>query len=118
MKRITPKIFIFISLVMLSTTASYALDDGWYHAIEVKPPCGMLSQSVIFVEGDKPISGSIGSASYQVENPKKITAGKTKMKFVGGGISGEVDFTKTKNNLIISKITSGDCTGSQITLSK
>ena len=108
-----------LAFIVFSSSAACALENGWYHTVEVQPPCGRLSEAVIFVEGDKLISASVGDASVTVENPKKITATKTKMIFDGSNLHAEADVSKRKNNLIDIKILNGaSCIGSQVTLSK
>ena len=119
MSRVKISFLSLIAFTMLSSGAAYALENGWYHTVDVQPPCGRLSEAVIYVEGDKLISASVGDASVTVENQKKITATKTKMVFDGSNLHVEADVSKRKNNLIDIKILNGaNCIGSQVTLSK
>lgn len=109
----------FVALIAVSSGPAFALEDGWYHPVEVQQPCGMIDQAVIYVEGDKPISGTVTSNSVTAENPKKITATKTIMTFSGSNLRIEAEFTKRKNNMFDVKIVNGsNCNGAKLTFAK
>ena len=57
-------------LIILSTNGAFALEDGWYHAVDVKGSCPEGQSAVIYLEADVPISISITGESAQLEEQK------------------------------------------------
>ena len=111
--------FGFLSLLTAFPASAFALDDGWYHAVDVQPNCGLLAEAVLFIESDKPISGTIRSESYVINDPKKISNKKIIMDVGNSSQIGKVEFSKKNSNQILAKIIAANaCIGSIVTLSK
>ena len=106
-------------LTVALTSNAFALEDGWYHAVDVQPNCGLLAETVLFVQSDNPVSGTISSESYSFDDPKKIFNKKTIMDVGNSTQLAKVELSKNNANQIIAKIIAASmCTGSIVTLSK
>jgi hypothetical protein len=109
----------FVALLSLFPASAFALEDGWYHAVDVQPACGKLAEAVLYVEADKVISASVTTETYNAINAKKITNAKMKMAYDNKGKTIEAELSKAKNNVIDVKIISApNCAGSQIKFAK
>ena len=73
-----------LAFVLLSaglSTKCFALSDGWHNSVKAIGGCSQfLQNSVVYIEGGKPLSISITQSSATIENPSKIEKKPKKMK--------------------------------------
>jgi len=109
----------FASLVALSPVTAFALEDGWYHAVDVKGSCPEGQSAVMYLESDIPLSVSVTGGSAQAEERKKLTPSKVNFTFNAGAQRATLQIWKGKNNQILSKVTQSNlCMGAEITFAK
>ena len=119
MSKFALNMFSGVSLAAAMTSSAFALEDGWYHAIDVQLNCGKLSQAVLYIEGEKPLSGTIAEFSPKIQNPQKLTNMKSKMSATDGKTQIEFEISKGKSSTIKVKVTNGpECIGTRMTFSK
>jgi hypothetical protein len=112
-------ILSFVSLFVLSSGNAFALEDGWYHAVDVKGSCPEAQSAVIYLEADMPISVSITAGSAQLEEHKKLTPTKANYVYNTGKERATLQMWKAKNNQVYSKIIQANgCVGAEITFAK
>lgn len=108
-----------VSLVVLSPVTAFALDDGWYHAVDVQAGCREAQSAVVYLESDVPLSLSITGASAQIEESKKITMTKTQYVFNAGSQRATVVMWKNKSNQILLKVLQANgCMGTEVKFAK
>ena len=120
MSRIKFAILSSVALIAVSSGKAFALEDGWYHGVDVQQPYGRIADSVIYVEGDKPLSAIVGDGSISAADPQKIAATKTRIVFSSpDGNRVETEFSKKKNNSFDVKVLAGtNCNGAKLTFTK
>jgi len=102
----------FVVLSAVISTKCFALSDGWHNSVKAMGGCSQfLQNSVVYIEGGKPLSISITQSSATIENPSKIEKKSKKMKAYFNNQLNELIFSLNDDqsiNVKFSGLTCGD----------